>query len=116
MFIQSFNFVILVYIPTKILLCRHMPQFKENLCPAVMLAHVRQLLIQIYINDIYVYCTFVESLHYKVLIFCLCGLFGVNSLLILTTLPYNFSSAIQGGCQLLLKLSITDLYVYFILV
>ena len=62
----------------------------------------------------YVYFIYIEYLRYKVLIFCLCRLFGVNDILILTTFPYNSDSAIQGGCQLLLKLSITDLYAYCI--
>ena len=51
--------------------------------------------------------------YYKVLIFCLCGSFVVNILLMLTTLPYGSNSAIQGSFQLYLKLSITGLDVYF---
>ena len=48
--------------------------------------------------------------------FCLCGSFGGNILLILTTLSYNTNSATQGGYQLLLKLYITDLYEFCIFV
>ena len=71
-------------------------------------------MLEISITDLYAYCILFEYLFYKVLIFCLCGLFGGNSLLIWTTLPYNYNSAIQGGCQLLLNMSITDLYAYCI--
>ena len=59
---------ILVYIPTTISLCNHMSQFKSTLCPVVLLAHVGQLLPKLSITDMYVYCIFVESLRYKVLI------------------------------------------------
>ena len=116
MFIQYFNFEILVYIPTTISLCNHMSQFKSTVRPVGMLAHTGKLLLKLSITDMYEYCIFVEFLHYKVLIFCLCGLFGGNSLLILTNLPYNSNSAIQGGFQLLLKLAITDFYAYCIFV
>ena len=92
-----------------------MPQFKNTVRPVVMSAHVGKILLKLSITDMYAYCIFVEPLRYKVLIFCLYGLFGRNSLLMLTTLPYNPNSAIQGGCQLLLKISITDLYAYWIL-
>ena len=115
-FIQYFSFVILVYTPTTISLCNNMPQFKNTVHPVVLLAHVGQLLLKISMTDMYAYCIFFESLRYKVLIFCLCGSFSRNNLLILTTLPYNSNSAIQGGFQLLLKLSITDLYAYCIFV
>ena len=53
-----------------------------------------QSLLKLSIIDFYVYFIFVEYLHYKVLILYLCGLFGGNSLLILTTLLYNYNSAI----------------------
>ena len=66
-----------------------------------------QILLIVVITDLYAHLIFVESLRYKVLIFCLCGSFGKNSLLILTTLSYNINSAIQWGCRLLLKLYIT---------
>ena len=69
-----------------------------------------QLLLKLAITDLYAYFIFVESLHYKVLIFWLCRLFGGNSLLILTTLPYKCNPSIQWGCQLLLILAITDVY------
>ena len=75
-----------------------------------------QLLLKLSIAYFYVYCICVESLHYKVLIFYLCESFCGNSLLVLTTLPYTSNSAIQGGCQLLLKLSINNLYMYCIFV
>ena len=71
-----------------------------------------QLLLKFYITDLYEYCIFVEYLYYKVLMFCLYGSFGVNILLVLTTLPYNSNSNIQGGFQLLIKISITDFYFY----
>ena len=116
MFIQYFNFAILVYIPTTIYFCNHMPQFKNTVSPVVMLEHVGKLLLKISIDDMYVYYLFVESLHYKALIFCLCGLFYGNSLLIWTTLRYNPNSAIQGVCQLLLKIYVTDLYAHCIFV
>ena len=73
-----------------------------------------QLLLKLYINGLYVYCIFAGSLDYKGFLFFLRGSFGVDILLILTDLPYNPYSAIQGGCQLLLKLYITDLYAYCI--
>ena len=75
-----------------------------------------QSLIKVSITDLYAYCIFVEFLGYKLLIFCFCILFGGNSLLILSTLTYNSNSAIQGGCQLLLKVFMTDFYVYCIFV
>ena len=55
---------------------------------------VFQSLLKIYLNDLYVYRIFVESLCYKVLIFCFCGSFGGNILMIWTTLPYTYNSAI----------------------
>ena len=76
MFIQSFNFSILVYIPTTISLWHHIPQFKNTARTVVLLEHVGQLLITLSITDLNVYCIFIESLRYKVLILCLCGLFG----------------------------------------
>ena len=115
MFIQYFNFAISVIIPTTISLCNNMPQFKNTVHPVGTLAHMGQLLLKLSIPDMYSHCIFVESLRYKVLIF-LCKLFGRNSLFILTTLPYNSNSAIQGGWQLSLKLSITDFYTYCIFV
>ena len=69
-----------------------------------------QLLLKLFITNFYAYFIFVESLRYKVLIFCLCWSFGRNGFFIFTNLPYNSNSAIQGGCQLLLKISITDFY------
>ena len=75
-----------------------------------------QLLLKLGINYFYAYCIFVEYLRYKVLIYCLYELFGGNSLLIWTTLPYDSNYAIQGGCQLLLKMYITDFYAYCIFV
>ena len=116
MFIQYLNFAILVYIPTIISLCKHMTQFKNTLRTVVLLEHAGQLLLKIFITDMYAYRIFVESLRYKVLIYFLCGLFGRNNLLILTNLPYNSNLSIQGSCQLLLKLYITDLYVYLIFI
>ena len=71
-----------------------------------------QLLLKMYITDFYAYCIFVESLRYKVFIFCSCESFGGNRLLILTHFSYNINSDIQGGCQLLLKRYIT----YFIFI
>ena len=62
MFIQYFNFEILVYIPTKISLCNHMPQFKNTVRPVVLLAHVGQLLLKLSITDMYAYCIFIEYL------------------------------------------------------
>ena len=73
-----------------------------------------QLLLKLYFTDFYAYCVFVESLRYNVMIFFLCRSFGRNSLLVRTTLSYNINSDIQGGCQVLLKLYITDLYAYCI--
>ena len=96
MFIQYFNFSILVYIPTTISLWNCMPHFKNIVSPVFLLAHVGQLLLTISITDLYEYCIFFEYLCYKVLIFCLCRSFGGNSLLIWTTLPYNPKYAIQG--------------------
>ena len=77
-----------------------------------MLAHVGQFLLKLPITDLDEYCIFIEYLRYKVLIFCLCELFGGNILLILIHLPYNSNFVIQGVCQLLLKISITNFYVY----
>ena len=114
MFIQSFNFSILAYISTTISLWNHILQFKNTVRPVIFLAHLGKLLLKISINYLYVYSIFVEYLRYKVLIFCLCRSFGGNSLLILTTLPYDSNYAIQGGCKLVLKLYITDLYAYCI--
>ena len=88
MFIQYFNFAILVYIPTIISLCNHMPQFNKTV-PSCLLTHTGQQLIKISITNIYVYCIFFGYLRYKVLIYFLCGLSGINSLLAWTTLPYN---------------------------
>ena len=116
MFIHYLNFTILVYIPTTISLCNHMPRFKNTVRPVVLLEHVGQFLLKLSITNIYAYCISVEYVHYKVLVFCLCRLFGGNNLLIWTTLQYNYNSAIQWGCELLLKLSVTDLYVYCIFV
>ena len=75
-----------------------------------------QFLLKLSITEFYAYCIFIESLCYKVIVYWLCGWFGGNSLLVLTTLPYNSNSAIQWGCQLLLKLYITYLHEYFIFV
>ena len=116
MYIQYFNFSFLVYICTIISLCNHMPQFKNTVRPVFMLTHMGKFLLKLSICDTYVHCAFVGFLCYKVLIFCLCGLFGGNSSLILTTFPYNSKSAIQGGFQLLLKLGINYLYAYCIFV
>ena len=82
MFIQYLNVVILVYIPTKISLCNNMPQFKNTVRPFVLLSHMGKFLMKLSTTDIYAYCIFVEYLRYKVLIFCLYGLFVGNSLLI----------------------------------
>ena len=84
-----------------------MPQFKNTARPVALLAHMRKFLLKMSITDFYVDFIFVEYLSDKVLIFCLCGSFGGNSLLIWTNLTYDSNSAIQGDCQLLLKLSIT---------
>ena len=97
MFIQYFNFEILVYNPTTISLCNHMSQFKNTERPVVLLSHEGKLLLKLSITDMYAYWIFVEYLRYKVLTFCLCGLFGRNRLLIWTTLPYNYNSYIQRG-------------------
>ena len=80
MFLQYYNFAILVYIYTIFSLCNHMPQFKNTVRPVFLLSHVGKLLLKISITDIYAYSVFFESLRYKVLIFCLCRLFGGNSL------------------------------------
>ena len=116
MFIQYLNHAIFVYIPTTISRCDHMPQFKKNVLSVVLLAHVGQLLLKISTTDMYAYCIFVESLRYKVLIFCLCGSFGGNSLLILTTLSYNLNSAIQGffNCYLNFILLICTIIAYLL--
>ena len=116
MFLQYFNFAISVYIPSTISLCNHMPQFNNTVRPVVLSEHVGKFLLKLSITDIFVYCIFVDSLRYKVLIFCLCGLFSRYGLLVLTTLTYNSNSTIKGGCQLLLKISITYLYVYCLFV
>ena len=87
-------------------------RFKNTVCKVILLAHVGKLLAKLSITDLYAYFIFVEFLHYKVLILFLCGLLCVNSLLILTNLPYNSNSTIQGGCQFLLQVCITDLYEY----
>ena len=42
-----------------------------------------QLLLKLDITDLYAYCIFVEYLCYKVLILCLCGLFGGNILFLI---------------------------------
>ena len=75
-----------------------------------------QFLLKLSINDLYAHCIYFEYLRYKVLIYFLCGLFGINSLLIWTNFPYKSISSIQWGCQLLLKIAITDLYAYYIFV
>ena len=106
----------MVYIPTTISLWNHMPQFKKTVRPVVLLEHMGQFLFKLSIADLYAHCIFVKSLRYKVLIFRFCGLFGGNRLLIWTTLRDNSNSAIQGGCKLLLKLYITNLYAYWIFV
>ena len=72
-FIQYFNFEILVYIPTTISHCNYTPQFKNNVCSIGMLAHMRQELLKLYITDLYEYCIFVEYLRYKVLLFFCAG-------------------------------------------
>ena len=93
-----------------------MPQFKNSVRPVVLFAYMGQLLPKLSIIDMYVYFIFVEHLCYKVLLLCFCRLFGGNILLILTNFPYNSNFAIQGGCQLLLKLSIADFYAYGIFI
>ena len=102
-----FQFSNFGYIPTKVTLWNHVPQFKNTARPVALLAHMRKFLLKMSITDFYVDFIFVEYLSDKVLIFCLCGSFGGNSLLIWTNLTYDSNSAIQGDCQLLLKLSIT---------
>ena len=69
MFIRYFNIEILVYIPTKISLCNHIPQFKNIVRPVGLLAHMGKYLLKPSITNIYVYGIFVEFLYYKVLIF-----------------------------------------------
>ena len=73
MFLQYFKFSILVYIPTKISLCNHMPQFENNVHPVVMLEHVGKSLLTLYITYMYAYWIFVEYLRYKVLIYFCAG-------------------------------------------
>ena len=114
MFIHNFNFSILVYISATISLWNYVPQFEKTVCPVVLLANVGKLLLKLSITDLNVNCIFVWYLRDKVFIFCLCGLLGGNSLLILTHLTYNSNSVIQGDCQSLLKISITGFYAYFI--
>ena len=80
-----------------------------------MLSHVGQLLPKISITDMYVNCIFL-ILTLQGLDICLCGLLVGNSLLILSNFLHNINSAIQAGCQLLLKIYITDLYEYCIFV
>ena len=116
MFIQYLNIWILVYITTTISLWNHMSQFNNTVRPVVLLAHVEQLSLKLSITDLYAYLISVEYLCYKVFIYFLCESFGGNRLFILTTFPYNYNSSIQGGCKILLKLFITDLYMYCILV
>ena len=93
-----------------------MPQFKNTVRPVVLLAHMGNYLLKISITYFSAYFIFVESLRYKDQMFFLCGSFGGKRLLVLTTLPYNFNSSIQGVCPSLLKLYITDLYQYCIFV
>ena len=59
-FIQYFNFSILVYIPTTISLCNHMSHFNNTVRPVGLLAHMGKLLLKLSITDIYTYGIFVE--------------------------------------------------------
>ena len=110
MFIQYLKFPIFVYIPTTISFLNHTPQFNITVRPVVMLSHMRQLLVNLFecvLNICWIFT-------WQGLDIFLCGLFDGNILLVLTTFPYNFNSSIQGGRQLLIKLSITDLYAFWI--
>ena len=49
------------------------------------------------------------NLYVKMSWFFLCELFGRNSLLIFTTLPYNSNSAIQGGWKIDLTIHVSSL-------